>query len=58
MTVASYAMQASYNFGNYSAAIGMDFESSFRLDRLGKELTRCLSACQISQNFPLGIKMR
>ncbi|MCH8839078.1 MAG: ParB N-terminal domain-containing protein [Planctomycetes bacterium] len=46
------------DFGNYTAAIGMDFESSFRLDHLGKELTRWLTACQISQIFPFRIKIR
>ena len=43
---------------NYSAAIGMDFELRFGLDPLGKELTRWLTACQISQNFLFKIKTR
>ena len=45
------------NSGNYSAAIGMDFELRFGLDPLGKELTRWLTACQISQNFQFTTKM-
>ena len=45
-------------FCNYSAAIGMDFELRFGLDTLGKELTRWLAACQISQNFLFKIKTR